>query len=226
MTATTPAFDIIITEVTNLGGKIGAAGWCVAERRMIRPAPDPEEVRWPVEAADPDLIAVGNVLRFRPTGEPGRRPAPFAREDVVTAPDPVLVGRLSGAALMEALRPTERDAVSAIFGARLRSGTHVVIGDDCPSLAAVRTWAGHSLGFDEWERDGQPRLRCVFTDADGARLSLSVMSRALASIHAADGLDGLTDLARRHRRAHVRLGLEPPDAEGRVHLRVNDVLFH
>lgn len=223
MTAT---LDIIITEVTNLGSRIGVAGWCAAEKRMIRPAPDAMEVRWPVEVARPDLIAQGNVVRFTPTGVTGRRPVPFAREDVVTEPDPVLVGRLDGAALMEALRPTEWDAVSTIFGSRLKDGNHVSVGDDCPSLAAVRTWAGHSLGFDEWERDGQPRLRCVFTDADGARRSLSVMSRRLAEVYAFDGLDGLTDLARRHRRAHIRLGLEPPDEAGRAYLRVNDVLFH
>lgn len=222
----TTTLDIIITEVTDLGSRIGAAGWCAAESRMIRPAPGASDARWSTERARPDLIATGNVLRFTATGEPSRRPAPFAREDVVVDPDPILVGRLEGAELMEALRPTEWDAVSTIFGPRLRDNTHVVVGDDCPSLAAVRTWAGHSLGFDEWERDGQPRLRCVFTDADGVRRSLSVMSRRLGRVWAEDGLDGLTDLARRHRRAHVRLGLEPPDEAGRVHLRVNDVLFH
>lgn len=219
-------FDLVVSEVTDLGGRVGVAGWCRQCGRMIRPILSAGETRWPAELATPDALAVGNVLRFAATGLPAGRPRPFAGEDVIVAPDPEVVGRVDIPELVDILRPSEASSVAAVFGDSLRDGTHVTVGAECPSLAAVRTWAGHTLTFDEWDGDGQPRLRCVFTDADGLRLSLSIVSRALRDAYDQDGLDGLTDLSRRHRRAHVRLGLELPDPAGRAYLRVNDILFH
>lgn len=223
MTATV---EIVVSEVTALGGRIGIAGWCPAEGRMIRPSFQADDMRWPVAMADRGPFAVGAVVRLTPTGIPTGRPEPYAREDLVVDPEAERVGTLTGGDLMAALRPSESVSVVGVFGTHLRDGTHVRVGDPCPSLVAISTWAGRTMAFDEWERDGQPRLRCVFCDGNGIRLSLSVVSRQLRAIHDADGIDGLTDLARRHRTAHVRLGLELPDEQGRAYLRVNDILFH
>lgn len=219
-------FDLVVSEVTDLGGRVGVAGWCEPSGRMIRPILSALETRWPADMAVPGRLAVGNVLRFAATGLPAGRPRPFAGEDVIVDPEPELIGRVNIPKLVEILRPSEASSVAAVFGDCLRDGSHVTVGAECPSLAAVRTWAGHTLTFDEWDGDGQPRLRCVFTDANGLRLSLSIVSRALREAYDQDGLDGLTDLSRRHRCAHVRLGLELPDSSGRAYLRVNDILFH
>jgi hypothetical protein len=220
------AFDLVVSEITELGKRVGVAGWCRECGRMLRPIPSIEDTRWPLDLVGSEGLAVGNVVRFRALGGLARRPHPYTREDVIVAADPMLVDAVSGLELVEVLRASEAPSVAAVFGPDLRDGTYVDVGTERPSLAAVRTWAGHTLSFDEWEHDGQPRLRCVFTDGEGVRHSLSVVSRSLLDLYRGDGLDGLTDLARRHRRAHIRLGLELPDDRGRAYLRVNDILFH
>lgn len=189
---------------------------------MLRPWLAVPGAAWTAELAGPHLFEMGNVVRLK-TADPGNgRGLPFAREDVAVAAVPELIGTLGRYPLLAALRPSESPSMAALFGAALRNRNHVMAGDDCPSLGAVEVRAGAQMSFDEVPQG----VVCRFVDASDARYALPVVSHPLRRLHAERGTGALNDLAGGHRRAHIRLGALPPDAAGRVHIAVTNVLFY
>ncbi|HYH20024.1 MAG TPA: hypothetical protein VD995_15535 [Azospirillum sp.] len=220
--------SLIITDVADLPGEICVAGWCAEERRLLRPRLAASGAVWTEELAGPHLFEMGNVVRLKTAEPAGERGLPFAREDVAVAVVPELVGTLGRYPLLAALRPSESPSVAALFGAALRDGHpqcdgyHVMAGDDCPSLGAVEVRAGAQMSFD----DGPRGVVCRFVDASDASYALPVASHPLRRLHAERGAGALNDLAGGHRRAHIRLGALPPDADGRVRIAVTNILFY
>jgi len=202
---------------------------------MLRPRLAPPGTGWPEELAGPHLFEMGNVVRLK-TADAAEtavaRGLPFAREDVAVAAVPELIGTLGRYPLLAALRPSESPSVAALFGAALRDASHVMAGDDCPSLGAVEVRAGAQMVF----ADTPHGAVCRFTDAAEAPYALPVASHPLRRLHAEHGVGALNDLAAGHRRAHIRLGALPPDADGpdadgpdadgRVRIAVTNILFY
>ncbi|HEY0837617.1 MAG TPA: hypothetical protein VGE72_27125 [Azospirillum sp.] len=201
------------------------AGWCAEERRLLRPRLVAPGAVWPDELAGPHLFEMGNVIRLKMVGPAAERGLPFAREDVAVAVVPELIGTLGRYPLLAALRPSESPSMAALFGAALRDGCSVTAGDDCPSLGAVEVRAGAQMAFEE-AGTGVGAILCRFVDATDTPCALPVASRPLRRLHAERGVGALNDLAAGHRRAHIRLGALPADADGRVRIAVTNILFY
>lgn len=77
--------------------------------------------------------------------------------DMMSAVDPVLVGRLRGRKVARLLKPLVHPATSPLLGAATPSVTYWTIRGDAPSVSIVAPAAGPVV-----ERDAEHHLRCRF----------------------------------------------------------------
>jgi hypothetical protein len=223
--AETSAMELILTEVTNMNdSQVCVAGWCTAANRMVRPLSGPRH-HWAEALATPELLAVGNIVTIAASFNPSVRRLPHAREDYVVSARPAFEGQIKPDALIAVLSPSESPSVDALFGGHLIEGRFVREGSDCASLGAIRL-NSRRMRFEERPRELRPpQLRCWFYDPENARYNFPVVSRALQSIFATDGLGGVEALRAESRQAHMRIGLAHPFDDGRAYAMVNHVLF-
>ncbi|MEE8393658.1 MAG: hypothetical protein V3R66_04880 [Rhodospirillales bacterium] len=106
---------VLLSEVTILSKtKVCIAGWCEEERRIIRPL-QATGVHWPAGLARGNLLAVGNILEFQPTGVPHNRKPPHNHEDTRMSRIPTLVNGLSPTETRNQLQGSVHESVEELF---------------------------------------------------------------------------------------------------------------
>jgi len=217
--------DILITDVTQMhAGNFCVAGWCHAQKRMIRPLPRGRN--WTAELLQRFGVRPGTVLRIAPAGE-ANGTYPHRTEDT-----PVSAGRKISAGFSAWLgpnAPTAADSLEDAFGGNLRSngvsndvlkGAHIAAGTRCGSLAAIHAFRNRLSFFEDFEK-----LKAVLNDGR-TRYRLPVSSDALRTAWKEGGLAAVRRALPNRDILHVRVGLARPfgDQPDKCYLMLNGVL--
>ena len=216
---------IVVTEVTDMkSGQICVAGWCAAEKRMIRPLSG-QGKHWPDTMANPDMFEVGNVIECDSSNISSDRGPPHEKEDTILSDAPRLVGKVDDNSLVAALELGAKPAVADIFGSCISDDKRTVpAGSNCPSLGGVRIKPWRMRFNTRSKSDGSTQLRCWFADILGVTYELPVVSRSLVSLFRTKGYVAVDSLRENAKKCHTRLGLSHP-IEGKAYIMVNNLIF-
>lgn len=200
---------VLVTEVTRMSGAVCVAAYDLHGGRIVRPLP-PNITNWPNAEFTSSRITVGTVLGVVPSNPQPASAYPHASEDLRLAGNPVGLGILPSAEIVEALQPTADHTVSTIFGGNLIDRKYVEELIQCRSLGTIMVAVSDVRPF----ANSYGKLRVAFADFAGTSYDLPVTDMEAQQILAQGDADAAADHLRaklaKHRRntkIMLRLGL-------------------